>query len=328
MEWQLELYRQNDAAALLKTARAWLQEGERHRAASALDRAYGLQPEDNQIANLRAEILESLSRRVDGVLYRYVPAGYFLIGSKTGEADERPVRLVQLEAFRIAEVPVDWERFCRILGQEPPPHGDINELVKMRVQYCEDHTLRAVDWHAHYAGAAPEAMRGLPDWNVPRAERPHSWREKPLIAVSHPQAEAFCVKAGCRLPSETEWEKAARGGLIGKRYAWGDQPPDAHNCDFHRFEQFSIQPSRRFDANGYGLYAMCGGVWEWTATPYDALAYRGQPTPADALEMVVRGGSWSDCAEAVTVSFRGSRAREETMFHCSANVGFRPCLRE
>ena len=333
MEWQLEVYRQHDPAALLKKARLWLDQGERERAASALDRAFGLAPHDAQLAEFRLEILEGLARRVDGVVYRYVPAGYFLIGSKAGEADERPVRLLTIESFWMAEAPVDWEQFSRVLGYAPPPVGGppekgYSELTKLRLQYCEDHTYRAVDWHIHLAHADPSAIQGMPRHSAPRADLPHSWREKPVIAVRSAEAEKFCQKAHCRLPTEAEWEKAARGGLIGKRYAWGDEAPTRENCDFHRFDEFTIQPSRRFPPNGYGLYAMCGGVWEWTSTSYDALAYRGIPTPTDAPERVIRGGSWSDCAEAVTVSFRGAQSLKDESWTCSPNLGLRPCLME
>ena len=328
MEWQLDLYRLQDLEALHQKALAWLAEGDREKAATALDRAYGLQPEHREVAEARSRLLETMQRQLQGVNYRYVPGGYFLLGSKSGEPDERPVRLVQVDAFWIAEVPVDWEQFCRGMGYEPPPRGihhdrpDI-ELAKIKLQYCEDQTTRAVDWHDHMAEADPEGFQ------PPRprtSERIHSWREKPVVAVTCAQSEEFCRKNGLRLPSEAEWEKAARGGLVGQPYSWGDAPPCAENCDFHRFEQFSIQPSRRYPPNGYGLYAMCGGVWEWTATPYDALAYRGGPTPAGAPMRVVRGGSWADCAEAVTVSFRGAQESAEDQWWGTPNVGFRACL--
>ena len=328
MDWQLEIYRLHDLDRLHNQALSWLSQRELEKAASALDRAYGLRPDHQEIVELRRLVLEKLQRQVDGVTYRYVPGGYFLLGSKTGEADERPVRLTQLDAFWIAEVPVDWEQFCSGMGYPPPPKGFHSEqrdyeLTKIKLQYCEDKTTRAVDWHDHLGAADPNAL------NPPRPmtpDRVHSWREKPVIAVSCAQAEEFCRKRQLRLPSEAEWEKAARGGLIGKPYAWGDAPPSADNCDFHRFDQFSIQPSRRYPPNGYGLYAMCGGVWEWTATAYDALAYRGQLTPAEATMRVIRGGSWADCAEAVSVSFRGAQLSSQDQWWPTPNVGFRACL--
>jgi sulfatase modifying factor 1 len=329
MDSQLELYRLHDAQVLHQRAIHWLHQDDRDKAASALDRAYGLQPEHQEVAELRRQVLDSLQREVDGVTYRYVPGGYFLLGSKTGEADERPVRLTQVDAFWMAEVPVDWEQFCRGMGYELPPRGFDSErqdyeLTKIKLQYCEDQTTRAEDWHSHHAAADPTAFQPP---RSPTSDRVHSWKLKPVVAVTCGQAEQFCSNLGLRLPSEAEWEKAARGGLIDQPYAWGDAPPSEENCDFHRFDQFSIQPSRRYPPNGYGLYAMCGGVWEWTSTRYDALAYRGHPTPADAPERVVRGGSWADCAEACTVSFRGSQIKTDSDWWATPNVGFRACLR-
>src|SRR5207245_2031851 len=110
------------------------------------------------------------------------------------------------------------------------------------------------------------------------------------------------------LPSEAEWERAARGGLIGQRYSWGDERPDPSRCDFDHFEEFHLAEPRSLPPNGYGLYGMCGGVSEWTSSPYDALAYHprrpdGGPNPTNR---VLRGGSSADGAEAVTVSFRAT----------------------
>ncbi len=325
MEWEMELYRLNDPNQLVARA----QHLDQHAAATALDRAYALRPHDQDIASQRQEILDALARRHDEITYRYVPAGYFLMGSKSGDPDERPVHLQRTDAFWIAETPVDWAQFCRVLGHSPPPHAspprpDLHHslLNGIRLQYCEDHTDTAGDWHTHFYEAT--GQEGWP-YRTGRPPLPHAWSAKPAIAISHIEADSFCQHSGTRLPTEIEWEKAARGGLIGQPYSWGSQPPTAELCDFHRFEQFSIRPSRRFPPNGYGLYAMCGGVWEWTSTRYDALAYRGQHAPQKADQYVVRGGSWADCAEAVTVSFRNSRPPEDAG---NPNQGFRVCLKD
>jgi formylglycine-generating enzyme required for sulfatase activity len=127
--------------------------------------------------------------------------------------------------------------------------------------------------------------------------------------------------------------------LIGNKYSWGDDPPTPERCDFGHFGRYEIGNPRGYPANGYGLFGMCGGVWEWTSTLYDALAYANRAagdldaTPLDGrpdvrlvalndyrrratvdpklLEVphlrVLRGGSWADGAAAVTVSIRMAR---------------------
>ena len=160
-----------------------------------------------------------------------------------------------------------------------------------------------------------------------------------MVSVSWIEAEELCAKMSSRkvrfrLPTEAEWEKGARGGLIGCSYPWGNEPPSEDRCDFNRFDQFSILPMRRFAANGYGLYAMAGCVWEWTSDWYDGKYYSQSVAlnpqgPLKGKEKVLRGGSWADCREALTVSFRMSRAaahwREGWGHHFSPNIGFRVC---
>lgn len=321
MEWQRELYHLNDPRQLLQRGHGYLENDQPHRAATAFDRAFGLCPSDPEIVGERRALLDKLSK---GSL-RYIPGGYFRMGSKTGEPDEAPVHLALVEPFWFEEAPVSWEDFARVRGYRPPPlaHGDEEDYqnfmcAKLRLQYCEDHTTRAFAWHVHYEAATGEDLKT--GRKPPRPDLPHSYRAKPVIAVDFAMAQEYCRRSSTRLPSEEEWEKADRGGLIDQAYPWGNAQPGPDNCDFHRFDQFSIQPSRRYPPNAYGLYAMCGGVWEWTSSFYDALAYRGHQS-SSARMRVVRGGSWADCAPAVTVSFRHSLPE----FHFSANVGFRVC---
>lgn len=351
--------RVGESAAFVVAADHFLAHGQLELAASALDRAYGLAPEDPSIAAQRRDVLDRLALVEHGLAFRYVPAGAFLMGSTDGDPDERPVHAVAVPAFWITERPVTWAEFCDLLGWDPPPIGHPREEQRPR----EEEEGRMDEFHLHEANkirrgycsgtqddppprrpwsrAEDDDEDDEPSWmrepeDDPPPARPREYDCKPMVAVgwrdAEQLAERLCTKlVRYALPNEAQWEKAARGGLIGKRYSWGDEPPTPERCDFGHFGQFSIANPRRYPANGYGLFGMCGGVWEWTSTLYDALAYanraagrvdeaplEGRPDERlsrslepELLETphlrVLRGGSWADSAGAVTVSIRTSR---------------------
>jgi sulfatase modifying factor 1 len=358
--------RAGEAAAFVVAADHFLARGQLELAASALDRAYGLAPDDASIMVQRRDVLDRLALTEHGLVFRYVPAGTFLMGSTDGDPDERPVHAVAVPAFWITERPVTWAEFCDLLGWEPPPVGQprerdeeppkerrmdafhLREANKIRRGYCsgteEDPPPRRSSLHADDDDDDDE-----PDWlsepeEDPPPPRPREYDCKPMVAVGWADAEQLAERlcsssVRYALPNEAQWEKAARGGLIGRRYSWGDEAPTPSRCDFGHFGQYTISNPRSFPANGYGLFGMCGGVWEWTSTLYDALAYanraagrvdgaplEGRPderlialndyqrrasVDRALLETphlrVLRGGSWADSAAAVTVSIRMAR---------------------
>ncbi|WP_437599300.1 formylglycine-generating enzyme family protein [Sorangium sp. So ce590] len=347
------------AAELLTLAANLAAAGQPERAAIACDAAFGLEPADPELASARALLLDRLRIEEHGLVFRYVPAGPFRMGAEDGDPDEQPVHSVELDAFWMTEVPITWSAYNALLGWPPPPDGmppqrpmegkkagefdrdrfGLSNDHKIRRQYCESETIRARDWHAH----APEKewLRGgqrvtstelFGDVARKDGKRPWTYDQKPMVAVSWAQANELGKvlsneRVTYRLPTEAEWEKAARGGLVGHRYPWGDDPPTAERCDFGRFEAFSIRPPQEFRPNGYGLHGMSGGVREWTSDGYDAAYYcespRVSPTgPGKAKQRVLRGGSWADCAWAVRVSFRMGHRPDRAS---DPTIGFRLC---
>ena len=125
---------------------------------------------------------------------------------------------------------------------------------------------------------------------------------QPVVGVDCYDALSYAKWAGKRLPTEAEWERAARGGLEGKEYPWGDESPFTR-CNYAPDGEKEIDgyafsaPVGRFAANGYGLYDMAGNVWEWCTDFYDSLYYGTSPDknpagPDSGYTMVLRGGSW------------------------------------
>ena len=319
---------------MLVAADACLVAGDRELAASALDRAHALAPDDEAIARQRSAILDELALDVRGLTFRYVPAGTFLMGSDHGDPDERPVHARRLDAFWITDVPVSWRAFNELAGFTLPPDeapdGDaldrdrsfhFHERTKIRLDYCADGDEPAGNQYGHTDPAA--------------------FGTKPMVAVAPADAAELArmlddADARFGLPSEAEWEKAARGGLEGAFYAWGSASPTTTLADFGQTEDYRLGDPRRYAPNGYGLHGMCGSIAEWTADRYDALAYHraasGDLAPTEAAgethPYVIRGGSFLDCARSITVSFRathfdpGWRVEERLRF-ATPTIGFR-----
>ena len=313
-----------DPAEAMVAADWFLERGDLPMAATAMDRAFGLDPDNEQVAKRRANLLDGLAMEEHGLRFRYVPAGSFLMGAQDGDPDERPVHPVRVPAFYLADIPTTWADYCRLMEWTAPPRG--------MAEYPED--LRDRPWEER----APYFH--LNESNKIRNQYCEPYDRKPMVAVSPEEAEDLAValtseQARYALPSEAQWEKAARGGRIGAPYAWGHAPPTQERCDFGHFGVFKIGDPRLRPPNGYGLYGMCGGVWEWTADGYWALAYQAAVDPRyhrpeELPERALRGGSWADCAHMVRVSARmsrpgGSWRAGEWSGARTPNVGFRLC---
>ncbi len=178
------------------------------------------------------------------------------------------------------------------------------------------------------------------DWMHP--EGPHSTLDgrelEPVVQVSFNDAVGYCRWAGLRLPSEPEWEFAARGGLEGCRFPWGNklQPDGEHRMNVWqgRFPTHNSladgylgpAPVDAFPANGYGLHNMTGNVWEWTAdtfvTPWSSAVPAARPGQEVARRQVLKGGSYL-CHASYCFRYRVSARMGNTPDTSTGNIGFR-----
>jgi len=303
-----------------------------------------------------------------------IPGGTFLMGGDNSQAsaDEYPKHSVQVDAFYIDETEVtnaqfqefvnatkyvttaeqkpDWEALKKTLppGTPKPP-----DSVLVAASLVFQQTAGPVDqndysqWWAWVPGA---------DWKHPEGSG-SSIRGKenfPVVQVSWYDAMAYCRWAGKRLPTEAEWEFAARGGLEKNIYPWGNEPinegsPKANSWE-GKFPYFNTKkdgfvtaaPVRSFAPNGYGLYDMAGNVWEWCSDWYDASYYQSitgntaqnpqgpqkssDPDDPYTPKKSLRGGSFL-CNDSYCSGYRVARRMKSSPDTGLEHTGFR-CVKD
>lgn len=189
-----------------------------------------------------------------------IPEGWFLMGSETGQDNERPIHRVWVDAFEIAACQVTNAEYSRF--------------------------LEATKW------------RKPPQWDDPAFSHPL----QPVVAVSWFAAVAYCewlsrvTGERFRLPTEAEWERMARGGLEGKLYPWGDEPPESLP-DYAARWKTGPEPVFRYAPTALGLYNVGDNVHEWCADWYSPGYYAVSPErnpqgPPEGARRASRGGSW------------------------------------
>jgi sulfatase modifying factor 1 len=190
----------------------------------------------------------------------HIVAGWFSMGSDSGQSVESPVHRVWVDSFCMAATQVTVEEYARFLeatGNVPPPF-----------------------------------------WNDPNFSDP----QQPVVAVSWLDAVAYCdwlssmASSRYRLPTEAEWERAARGGAEGMLFPWGDDPPTSREA-YHSRWKTGPEPVGKSQPNHFGLFDMCENVHEWCSDWYGPDYYATSPErnpqgPEEGARKASRGGSW------------------------------------
>jgi len=317
-----------------------------------------------------AEEASSEKPEVEGMVW--IPGGSFMMGSYSGQPNEAPVRRVKLDGFYMDETEVtnaEFRKFVEATGYETiaerTPNPEDFPGVPKELLVPGAVVMRDVDgpvdltnfpaWWEWKAGANWKHPNG-PETNIEGKD------DYPVVCIAWADANAYAEWAGKRLPTEAEWEYAARGGLEGKRYEWGNDPlPNETNSkpkdwpgnlwqgdlpynDLGTDGHKGLAPVKSYKPNGYGLYDMTGNVWEfcsdWYAEQYyntgEADNPQGPPGPdprAPEAMRVMRGSSWrvhrdhpimqTQSGPRPVLEFRVAARNHQTPDTGSSDTGFR-----
>jgi formylglycine-generating enzyme required for sulfatase activity len=290
----------------------------------------------------------------------WIPTGKFVMGAMDGAADEQPMHDVRITGFWMDKTEVTNEQFARFVAatgyvttaERTPNSKDFpgvppENLVAGALTFSPPEKIESLEdasaWWVFTPGAS---------WRHPEGpESSIAGREKhPVVQISWDDAAAFARWAGKRLPTEAEWEYAARGGLNHNPYVWGREkvpngrwmaniwqglfPTENSAADGHA----GTAPVSSYPANGFGLFDMAGNVWEWCADRYLPNYYTRErrqdpkgpekshdPDEPGVEKRVTRGGSFM-CSDIYCKGYRPSARMKSSPDTGLANTGFR-CAR-
>ena len=245
-----------------------------------------------------------------------ISSGDFLMGAADAEEDERPVHHVHVSEFFIGRFPVTNDEYARFVNATGYPEPVVRDLPL--ITHGRETLFRESSAPYAWEHGRPPAARG----------------GHPVVLVRYDDALAYCgwlssaTDRLVRLPTEAEWEKAARGGVEGLRYPWGNDLASSR-ANFLSGpairQECGTRPVGTYEPNAYGLHDVCGNVWEWVSDWYSQDYYglgdmRDPQGPPSGHLRIVRGGSWlNDDAAMLRCAYR-HKVPPDTY---SYSVGFR-----
>ena len=296
---------------------------------------------------------------------RYIHAGSFAMGSEDFYPEERPVHPVSVDGFWIDEHPVTAAEFRgfvretayvtlaeRPLDPELYPDADPEQLTPGSLVFRKTSGPVSLDDHRNWWEYVPGAF-----WKRPagKGTTVNGRDQHPVVHIAYEDAEAYATWADKELPTEAEWEYAARGGLDGAVFAWGDEHFPGGTAMANAWQgEFPWQnllldgfegtsPVGSFPPNGYGLLDMCGNVWEWTSDWFTSGRSENSTSPCCAPQdlqavappellpgetiprRVIKGGSHL-CAPNYCLRYRPAARQGQAVDSSTTHLGFR-CVR-
>ena len=283
---------------------------------------------NNQLSNtVKFRVTASVTPPVTAEL-ALIPAGSFQMGDQSnpvvGSGNERPIRSVSVSAFYMGKYEVTKELWDQVRswglsnGYTDLPVGNDTYASK-----GANHPVHNINWYAvvKWCNARSQKENLMPCYTVSGS----------IYKTGNSSPECNWNTNGYRMPTEAEWEKAARGGVAGKNFPWGTDTISQSEANYYAANThptYSVgappysSPVGSFAPNGYGLYDMAGNMWEWCWDWYGSYTAGSQTDPHGAVsgsERVVRGGSWLFNANLCRAAFRGYLIPPESEF----NFGFR-----